>query len=396
MKLAVLASRFPYPIDKGDKLRLYYQLKDLSKVFEIVLITLTDETEDLEKWKEEIRPYCSKIHTVHLSKIYSRVGVIKSLFQKEIPAQVSYFYNRKAHKEIEEIVKLEKPDGLYVQLSRMAPYSLNIKLPKVIDLMDAFSEGAKVRSENVSFYLRWFWKREARLMKLYEIYLASRFDESTIISQLDQERLSYVNEDIKVINNGISEYFTQPKLSQISPEYDLVFVGNMGYYPNVKAINYYQVEILKAYKKKNDNNIPTLNIVGPSGDDLPISYEEVTYSGWYDDVRDGYYSGKVFIAPIFEGIGQQNKILEAMALGIPCITTPDVAQAIQANNNEHLIICRSAIEFYNAINLLLDSTETRDKLIQNAKALVLSKYQWSSINNNLTNLITTTIKNKNT
>lgn len=150
MKLLVLTSRFPYPLEKGDKLRVYYQLRELAKAHEIVLCALTDEEPTSENFNV-IQSFCSKVYILHRSKFTIYKNIIYS-FLNGMPVQVGYFFDKKLKADFEKIVKAEQPDHIYCQLIRTANYVKDINLPKTIDYMDTFSIGAKRWSNHTIGY----------------------------------------------------------------------------------------------------------------------------------------------------------------------------------------------------------------------------------------------------
>ena len=133
MKLLVLTSRFPYPLEKGDKLRIYYQLRELAKTHEIVLCALTEEEPTTENFNV-IQSFCSKIYLLHRSKLTIYKNIIFPFFNG-LPVQVGYFFDKKLKVKFEKIVASEQPDHIYCPLIRTANYVKDIKTPKTIDYM---------------------------------------------------------------------------------------------------------------------------------------------------------------------------------------------------------------------------------------------------------------------
>lgn len=384
MKLLILSSRFPYPLDKGDKLRLYYQIKELSKFFEIHLVSII-EKELPEEHKSELEPYCHQIHTYKISKRRSYLNtLISTITAQNHAAQSRYFFSSKVAHAIKKLIEEIKPDHIYCQLLRMVNYLDDVTINTTVDLMDAFSTGAQLRADSTVFIKKWFWQREAKLLSKLEQNTIERFYQATIISDLDKRRIDD-SDRLTVINNGIDSHFFEPV--DINPKFDAVFVGNMGYFPNIEAVRYISKEIIPAYKNNYNQSIK-VNIVGPNNSNLiKFESENMNLGGWYDNVTDGYASGKIFLAPLFKGIGQQNKILEAMAIGLPCISTPDVANALKLENKVHLLIAENSLEFCQQINKLLNDQSLYNELVANAKSFVLEKYKWDAVCRPLVELI---------
>jgi hypothetical protein len=136
MKLLVILPRVPYPLEKGDKLRAYNQIRFLSKTNEITLCALND-TKLHPNAKSELKPYCKRLYILNISKWSIILNLFKALF-KGIPFQVGYFYNRKAKQQIQQIINEVQPDHIYCQLIRVAEYVKNNSTPKTIDYQDVF------------------------------------------------------------------------------------------------------------------------------------------------------------------------------------------------------------------------------------------------------------------
>jgi len=376
MKILVLTSRFPYPIEKGDKLRIYRQIRGLSARHDVVLCSLTEQR-ILEDDYAKLKQYCSEIYTFRLRKNHIALNLAKG-FLNGLPMQVAYFYKRNFHRSIYGIIQKEKPDVVYCQLARMAEYARDLPLPNVVDYMDAFSVNAKRWSENAPLYLRPFLAREARKMMQYEVDIFADFDAHTIISTQDRNHLNInTKERIKIIPNGVDFDFFQSKKEK-KPSYDLVFVGNMGYAPNVEATRFLVQEILP----KLQHEIPTLRLLiagaRPAPEVLRLQSEQVTVTGWVDDIRDAYDDGGIFVAPLFMGAGLQNKILEAMAMGVPCVTTSMVNNAIGAKADTSIMLADNADEFAEKIIQLSKDETLRKKLSYEGLVYIQDNFAWGA------------------
>ena len=371
----VLTSRFPYPLEKGDKLRVYHQIVGLAKTNEIILCSLADRPVS-EEHLDQLRPYCSSIHIFRLSKwlIYPR---IIRWFLKGESIQVGYFTNYLIRKKITKLIFSENPDHIYCQLVRMAEYVKDIfHVSKTLDYMDAFSKGMERRAADSPFPLSYIFKKESKYLRDYEAKVFYDFDLCTIISEQDRDYIKNpYGDQIKVVPNGVDtntfSFEEKPKA-----EVDLLFVGNMSYYPNVKAAEYLVQKIdaiLKTKGKKLKINIAGAN---PSPQVQALAGENVEVSGWVDDIVATYHSARIFVAPLFHGSGLQNKILEAMASGVPVITTTQTNNAIKASPGEELILADDAESFVLAIERLLEDEAYFMELRMKARKFVEQNYSW--------------------
>lgn len=378
--MVILTSRFPYPLEKGDKLRLFHQLKDLSANFEIYLISITDYGVD-KHHLEKIRPYVTELHCFRFDGFLRYLSILKYLFTK-IPLQVRFFYNKSIARNINELIDRIKPNHIYCQLARMAEYTKQLPYDKTIDYMDAFGVGMERRAMVATYFTRYVYQYEAALMKSYEQNIFFNFNHHLIISNQDKLQFHFNGtEKLLVVPNGIDNSFFE--YEEKEKKYELVFVGNMGYLPNVEAAEFLAKEIMPKLSKE-----IKLIIAGARPDHRVkiLANDRIVVTGWMEDIREAYATSKIFIAPIWSGTGQQNKILEAMAMGLPCITTGVVNNAILAKSDQEILIAETANDFVHQINVLLANPDKIKNIGRNASIFVKQNYAWSH-NNQVLNRI---------
>lgn len=373
-KLMVLTPRFPFPLEKGDKLRVFYQIKVLAKRFEIILVSLTDEQIHIPDY-QEVEKYCSRIYTFHRSKLTIAKNMFLAFFNG-LPLQIGYFFDKNIQSEIQAIIQKEKPNHIFCQLIRMAEFVRHANVPKTIDYMDTFSIGAKRWAENANLLIQPILKREARKLVEYENEVFNDFDFHTIISEQDRDYLQIAeNQKIKIVPNGVDTSFFKPILDA-EKKYDIALVGNMGYVPNVEAAKYLVQNLLPKLKVDFPNIKILLAGARPTALVQSFASENVTVTGWIEDIREAYASAKIFVAPLFLGSGQQNKILEAMSMQIPCITTTLVNNAIGAKPNKEIILADDETAFVKQIKLLLNNQNQIEKISQTGLEFVRDNYSW--------------------
>lgn len=371
-ELLIVLSRFPFPLQKGDKLRAYYQIKELSKHFSITLFTLTDEKINPEQ-QSQLEKFCSEIHIHELSFLQKAVGLFRSVLNGN-PFQVGYFHSHSAHQAMKKLLNEKKFDHIYCQLVRVSEYVKDYHLvPKTIDYMDALSMGIDRRIQKQTIFTHWIFKSETQRLRKYESRMMNFFEHKTIISQQDKHLIYHENQqDILVVPNGIDDFFFE----EISVEktHDFVFVGNMSYAPNVDAVKFIAKNILPKFPNKKlliSGSNPSTEV-----EKLAEKSNQIELTGWVEDIRTSYHRGKIFLAPMQIGTGMQNKILEAMACGIPCITTSLVNNPIVGTHSENLLVADSVEEIVNAINLLSENQSLYEQIQSNARVFVKDKYSW--------------------
>jgi len=377
MKLFVLLSRFPYPLEKGDKLRAYHQIKELSKNNEVHLCALSDVAIS-EEQRKELAPYCKSIKVIHLSKLVMYWNTILGIFFSKLPFQVLYFYSKRAKKEVEAAIRTNKVDHIFCQLIRTSEYVKNIQhIPKTLDYMDALSRGMERRVENSPFYLKPLVKWEALRLKKYEHFIFPYFENKVIISEQDRDLIVNVNNDtIEIIPNGVEHDFFKSKPTE--KKYDLIFTGNMSYEPNVISVEYLANEILPLVKQ----TIPNIQLViagaSPSGRVKALVNDNVTVTGWVEDIRDYYNAAKIFVAPMLIGTGLQNKLLEAMAMQLPCVTSQLANNALGASNGKDILIGENTEEYARHIVSLMQHSDQATELANNGFNYVNQTFSWQN------------------
>ena len=375
MKIFVLLPRIPYPLEKGDKLRAFNQIKQLSKRNEIVLCALNDSPKvDEQDAFRALQPYCQSINFIRISKLQILLGLVRA-FLKGLPMQCGYFYNHRAAKRINSLIVKHKPDILYGQLLRTAEYIRHKDIPKAIDYQDIFSYGMKRRANIASFITRPVFNMEYRRLKRFEAITFDQFDVRSIISEPDRALFPHEKRDeILIIPNGVDHDFFKPQ--EREKKYDLVFTGNMSYPPNVNAVEYLANDIMPIVWKALPET--TLYIAGATPDPKvkKAASERIIVSGWLDDIRDAYAQSRVFIAPMRIGTGLQNKLLEAMSMRLPAITSPLANASLGAKPNDEILIGNNAEEMAQNIITLLTDKEKAERLAQTGYDFTNRVYDW--------------------
>lgn len=376
MKILVILSRVPYPLEKGDKLRAYHQIRELNKRHQIILCCLADEPvhKDSEKVLSEIT---DKFYIFKLQKWRILLNLFFCFFSRK-PFQVMYFYQRPIHRAIGKILHGENPDHIYCQLVRTAEYAKSEhNFSKTIDYQDAFSKGMDRREQKARWPFREIIAMERRRLIGYENIIFEYFEHKTIIS-VEDRRFIYHPErnDIAVISNGIDTDFfsaTHPAEKQT----DLVFIGNMSYPPNIETAEYIVHYILPLLQQQKPGIKLTLAGSSPHKRVRQLANTDgVEVLGWVDDIRDAYASARVFIAPMQIGTGLQNKLLEAMAMEIPCVTSSLANRSLRARENSEILVGDTPDEYAAHILKLLNDPSLRAELGKAGKAFVSANYSW--------------------
>ena len=392
MRILVLLPRFPYPLDKGDKLRAYHQIVELAKRHEVYLFALSHKRVPHDDY-DHLHTLCTAVDYVRLRWWECAWGVLKAFLTGK-PLQLGYWDSARARRAYTRWELQVRPDVVYCQMVRTLPTVKNSPCRKVLDFQDALSLNTRRRMEHSRGLLRLVLRYETKALERTERQALTLFDATTVIAPADRDAISPA---VCIVPNGVdTDYYkiengklkmensadattTNPDNSQFSilnSQFSICFTGNMSYAPNVDAACWLVKEVMPLVWKQCPYGIKVL-LAGadPKPAVRALAGPRVTVSGRLPDIRSAYASARMFVAPMRIGSGMQNKLLEAMAMGLPCVTTSLAATPLGATPWEHLLVGDTAEEIADLI-VKLTIEETRQSIADGGHRFVLEHFSW--------------------
>ncbi len=380
MKILFVANRVPYPPFRGDKLKIYNLAKRLSAKHQLYLITFAESKDDF-KYKKELSEVFSEILIISLPKWQSYLQCILAVFSKT-PFQVAYFKSRKMSHCIVDFIARFEVDVIHTQHLRMAQFTENLSLPKILDLPDAFSLYWQRRIQNQkNQVLRFFEKWEFKRLFDYEGQINIKFNTSLVCSAED---LKYLQEkhhiqNLKLLRNGVDLNTFKSDAQSYEIEAVLLFTGNMDYAPNIDAVLYFVNDILPLIKK----SVPEAKFIiagqRPVREIRELQSETIEVTGFVQNLMEVYENASVVVSPLRFGAGTQNKVLEALAMGIPVVSGPIGFSGLELQTGEGVFMETEPQLFAQKVIELLHSKELRKKTGERGKLAATQKFSWDII-----------------
>lgn len=381
MKLLFLANRVPYPPYRGDKLKIYNLAKRLAARHELHLVAFAQTRQELE-YKAELEKIFTSVTLTLLPRWKSMLNCVAA-FWKDLPLQVLYFHCNAMKEKLREVLAQHHFDAVHVQHLRMSPYLAGHKeLPRILDLPDAFSLYWQRRMDAQRNPLkRWAIEIEQRRVMQYEGEVIPQYNLALACSPEDIQYLKSKHNlrNLKLLPNGVDLDIFAPQHHDYGHNHTLLFTGNMDYAPNVDAVTYFATDILPRIRQL----VPEVKFViagqRPVKKIQELANDHIIVTGFIQDLASEYNKASVVVAPLRFGAGTQNKVLEAMAMGVPVVCTNIGFAGLGIQSGEGAIMQADPDAFANSVIQLLQSADMRRKVGTQGQQVIHSRFGWDAI-----------------
>lgn len=386
MNILFLATTLPYPLNTGYNLRTYNILKYSAQFNNIFLVAFIKNRKDREN-ADELRKFCRSVDVFvipdDISKLRLIISLLMTLFSP-LPYVAHKYYRREVRKKILDIIGDKRIDLVHFDLLHLARYHRQLEsIPSfLIEHNVEFLRLKRLKENSKDYLYKLFIQSQYRKLYRFEKRVISDFDMCGAVSEIDRRCLEGINPKVQcvVLPNGVDTEYFAPRENIKIPN-SLIWVGGMADIFNEEAITYFCEEIFPMISSQ----IPDVKIyiigVSPPGilNQLAKENKNIEVLGYVNDIRPYMDGAMVYIAPIKSGGGTKLKILTAMAMGIPVITTSIGAEGIEAIDGVHLLVANGPEEFAERTVELLQNSEKGKKMGVLARELMLKKYDWNII-----------------
>ena len=364
-RLLMLTHRAPYPLNRGDRIRSYHLLRELSGKWRISLGCVNDEPITASQ-ELELSRHCEQLAIEEVG----RTRWLRAIQSAATGSSLTegYFCSRRLRGTIKNWVNKAPFDCVLVYCSSMLQYTTDPGLtgtPIVSDLVDVDSEKWRELSNRFcGSWKKWLYAFEAKRVHDLERKVVDRSEAITLVSEDEAQLfLSRVSQRKTVlgVGNGVDvDFFAARKTSLPKKPVQLTFVGVLNYLPNVQGITWFVEEVFPRIQTQVNCS---LDIVGrtPAAEVLKLAESQAGVAVHADvpDVRKYLDRSDVVVAPLQLARGIQNKVLEAMACGKPVVLCAEASLGVDADDGKHFFIGRTADEFSKHVVRLAKDEELR-------------------------------------
>jgi glycosyltransferase involved in cell wall biosynthesis len=382
MKILIACKEFPHSRVIGGPILIFNRLKHLAKNHVVSLTAFSKPGDEIHI--PSVQPYCHDLKLVPLPPKRSLSKTTIDFFTSPIP---HYFLRVHGSKEmaqtIADMVKKDNYDFVIAEYSVMGQFiHKNPALPPTRKIMSVHECYYLARLKSFQHHKLGLEKLKEAInlkgLKKYEFDMYRKADKVLALTPQGKDELLAIcpDLDISVVPHGV-DVDTFSFSPQAEEENSLVFLGNYLHYPNVDAVLYFHEEIWPSLKKA----LPELKfyVVGQSPPPEITrlgSDESIVVTGTVDDVTPYLRRGQIFICPVRLGGGFRGKILEAMALGRPVVSTRLGAEGIPASDGENIILADGPNDFIKGIAGLIGNADLYHRIQNNARKLMEEHYAW--------------------
>ena len=377
MRIFYICRRVPFPPDRGDKIAAFNAIRHLSAQHEVHVVCLGDGAQHLANISG-LQSYAKSVTAAPVGEFMIKLRALEALFIGQ-PLSVAALNETKLHDAIQKKFAEQRPDLIIVYGCNMAQFAAHFPdVPRIMHFGDLDSLKWRQYAERSAIPLNWIYAIEERRLLAYECQIAQNFSHALVHTEIEKQDFKRLIPGIPVtvVGNGVDlDYFRSA--GAVKQPASMVFTGVMDYRPNIDAVVWFCNEILPIVQTE----IPAANftICGSRPASAVRRLAErcgVTVTGWVPDARPYLDRAEVFVAPLRIARGVQNKLLEALAMGLPCVASTAARRGTVVADGEGMLAADEPMEFARHVADLLRDGARRAEMSRRARAAAEANYRW--------------------
>ena len=379
MNILYICHRFPFPPKRGGKIRPFNMIRHLSEAgHQVTVCSLARSPQEAEEGRG-IAAHCASFEMGLVKEPMQWARMVARL-PLPAPSSMGYFYSPELAGKVRKLLASQHWDLIFVHCSSVAQYVAHVtNVPKILDFGDMDSQKWLEYAGIKPFPLSLGYRLEGLKMQAAEKRLARRFDLCTATTRAEWQTLESYGTGAATdwFPNGVDAQYFCPGEQTHEPD-TVSFIGRMDYYPNIECMQRFCRDVWPLLQQQR----PALKLLIVGADPVPevqalAALPGVTVTGSVPDVRPFVRNSAVNVAPLAIARGTQNKILEAMAMGVPVVTTALAAGGVDAEAGRHLLVADGAVATAAAVLQVVSDQVERARLSAAGRQRMLSHHDWS-------------------
>jgi len=396
------------------RVRPYNFIRALAARGHQVSIFAVDDRSGNDRDLEFMRELCERVESVPLSKIRAAWNLLRVL-PTRLPLQAAFawqpgvFSSRGPGSLFSRLGR--EFDLIHVEHLRAARYGLALKtilrdqmhsIPVVFDSVDCISALFRLTSIHAARPLnRWIARFELGRTERYESWLLTQFDRVLVTSAADREALLSLSHrgsspaEISVVPNGVDLTYFKPEAHESDDAATIIMTGKMSYHANIAMCMHFVEEILPLiWRSKPEVRLLIVGKDPPANIQALSQDEHIEVTGSVPDLRSYFQKASIAVVPLVYGMGIQNKVLEAMACGLPVVATSPAIAALQVRDGRELFVADCPADFAGHVIDLVDQRHLREEIGAAGRRYVEQHHDWNLIAHKLEELYTDVIDDR--
>jgi len=380
-RILQITNRIPFPLNDGGNIATWYVAHYLKKFGHSVDLAFLNTNKHFEDPLSIAEGYRQFFHA-DINTNITAIGLLKSFFSEN-----AYNIERFRSKEFEAILAkaLQENEYDFIQLegAYMALY---------IPLLRKFSKAKIIlRSHNIEHQIwervafntanpikKFFIQQLAKKIKTFEDMTLHLFDAIVAITSDDE---GYYNSKhykgkLTTIQAGFEDCLIEHPIKRPN---SVCFIGSMQWIPNIEGVEWFLKEVWPMVLREVSD--AKFYIAGKGLDATFNRWSKpgVVLEGLVPNASDFIQNHNVFVVPLHSGGGMRLKVVEAMGMRMPIVSTKIGAEGIHCVSNQDILICDTPTELKNGIVLLLRDKALANQIAQNARTRAVSEYSWQTL-----------------
>lgn len=392
MRVLQFAPRVCWPLDTGAKLRNYHLARVLAQRADVSQLAFADHLPLSVESISAFEKMYKQVDAIPRDSAYTFAKVARGLLGTT-PLPVLNYTTSPMKRALEHLLSWQDFDVIQFESIHLISYLAIVretsvrgasKRPVVVcDWHNVESELMQRYSQREPGLLRRAYaSRTARLMSEFEKRALRDFDAHIAVSQRDADRLRAINPDARifVIENGVDTHFYFDSKANHESLRRIVFVGSMDYHANIDAAVNFAHEVWPQVRARQPKLIFTIVGKDPAPEVRGLAQiPGIEVTGTVADVRPFYRDASVAVVPLKVGGGSRLKILEAMAAGVPVVSTTLGAEGLEVLHDQNILIADTSEQLVQAITKVVENKTRHDQISAAGRELVSRRYDWSSL-----------------